>query len=454
MAATSVSRAATQPNRIEAHSPQVPRVRNIRMESIRVGKRMRPLGDINALVGSIRELGLLNPITVTRDCRLVSGLHRLAAFKALGRRTIPAVVLALGRDEAQLCEIDENLTRNDLNFLQRAERLRRRKEIYERLHPETHKGGDHGNQHTGGKSRLSDNLSFSQQAANLIGQSDRTIQRLVRVGKLLTPETKRLLRGTEWADNQRTLMKICKLPPDMQEEVARKMAAGASKEIYDAIARVHRDRLTAKRCSLPLQGGDYHLLHGDFRNVGHEVPSGSVDLILTDAPYEREYLEVFEPLSLFASRVLRDGGSLVVMMGQSYLPQVLNDLGAHLEYQWIIATLLGQRRTLTYSRRVCVGYKPMLWFVKGSYRGPTVPDVIRSAGSDKRFHDHGQSESEFVEVIKRLTEDGSTVLDPFVGGGSVAAATLMLRRKFVGIDIDRGHIETTRRRIEEVMLTV
>jgi tRNA G10 N-methylase Trm11 len=43
-----------------------------------------------------------------------------------------------------------------------------------------------------------------------------------------------------------------------------------------------------------------------------------------------------------------------------------------------------------------------------------------------------------------------SVLDPFVGGGSVAAAALRLGRKFIGIDIDRKHIETTRRRVEEV----
>ena len=107
----------------------------------------------------------------------------------------------------------------------------------------------------------------------------------------------------------------------MQTSVARKVAGGESKEIYDAIARVHRDRLASKRCSLPLHAEDYRLLHGDFRNVGHEVPSSSVDLILTDAPYESRYLDLFEPLSLFASRVLRDGGSLIVMMGQSYLPR-------------------------------------------------------------------------------------------------------------------------------------
>jgi adenine-specific DNA methylase len=130
------------------------------------------------------------------------------------------------------------------------------------------------------------------------------------------------------------------------------------------------------------------------------------------------------------------------------LPQVLNDLSAHLTYHWIIATLLGQRRSLIKARRVFAGYKPMLWFTQGNYRGHAIPDVIRSAGSDKNFHHHGQSESEFAEVIKSLTEDGASVLDPFVGGGSVAAAALRLGRKFTGIDIDRKHIEITRRRIE------
>jgi DNA modification methylase len=67
----------------------------------------------------------------------------------------------------------------------------------------------------------------------------------------------------------------------------------------------------ATRCWLPLRGEDYGLLHGDFRKIGYGVPSGSVDLILTDAPYESKYLDLFEPLSLLASQVLRQGGSRV-----------------------------------------------------------------------------------------------------------------------------------------------
>jgi ParB family chromosome partitioning protein len=165
MATSSVSRAATQPIQIEPRARLVLRAQNISIDSIRVGKRLRLLGDIDALVESIRELGLLNPITVTRERRLVSGLHRLAAFKALGCHMIPAMVIDVNRDEAKLREIDENLARNDLTLLERAEHLRCRKEFYERLHPETRSGGDHGNQHTGGKKSQKDNLTFCQTAA-------------------------------------------------------------------------------------------------------------------------------------------------------------------------------------------------------------------------------------------------------------------------------------------------
>jgi predicted RNA methylase len=92
----------------------------------------------------------------------------------------------------------------------------------------------------------------------------------------------------------------------------------------------------------------------------------------------------------------------------------------------------------------------MLWFVKGNYHGHAIQDGIRSDGFDKDYHTHGQSKNEFAEIINRLTQECQTVLDPFVGGGSVAAAAIMLGRKFTGIDIDRKHIETTRRRVEEV----
>jgi ParB family chromosome partitioning protein len=118
--ATAAVRQAKHP-RPEPHPAEKHEVHNIAVASIKVGKRMRPLGNISTLVESIREIGLLNPILITRDRRLISGLHRLKAFVVLGRKHIPAIILSVSPAEAAIREIDENLARNNLTLLERAE---------------------------------------------------------------------------------------------------------------------------------------------------------------------------------------------------------------------------------------------------------------------------------------------------------------------------------------------
>ncbi len=64
------------------------------LSEIAVGDRFRrDLGDVEALATSIEEIGLLQPIGVTPDHRLVFGRRRLEAFRHLGRTTIPARVV-------------------------------------------------------------------------------------------------------------------------------------------------------------------------------------------------------------------------------------------------------------------------------------------------------------------------------------------------------------------------
>ena len=429
-----------------------PQGTTVRISSIKVSTRLRPLGDVSSLAESIRQLGLLHPIAITHTRRLIAGLHRIEAAKLLGWKAIPAHVLRVSDTEADLLECDENLIRADLTVLERAEHYLRRKLLYERLHPDTRNGGWRGNGHTGGLSRTT-KLAFCLDAGHKTHRSSRTIQRLVQIAKTLCPEAKELLRNTEWATNQMKLSKLAKLPSGIQVAVARKVANGEAQMLNDAVAKVNQERFRAKPSRTPLEGDDYKLLCGDFRDVGHEVPSDSVSLVISDAPYETEYLDLYGPLALFCRRVLKPGGSLLCMVGQYHLPRIMADLSKHLEYQWTIATIFGGMTSYVPNRYVHCSWKPFVWFVKPPYRGKAIRDLVQTGYRDKSFHPHGQSTNEFAKLTGWFTKPQDTVLDCFVGGGTCAVASLQQHRKFIGIDVQKKHIETTRRRIEAVIGT-
>lgn len=62
---------------------------------IQVGNRIREdAGDIEGLAKEIQQVGLLNPISVTPDFRLLAGYRRLQACKQLGWKTIPARIVS------------------------------------------------------------------------------------------------------------------------------------------------------------------------------------------------------------------------------------------------------------------------------------------------------------------------------------------------------------------------
>jgi ParB family chromosome partitioning protein len=62
-------------------------------------RHRKELGDLDALAASMRGLGLLQPIGITRDNALVFGERRLQAARLLNWETIPARVIAeLGDD--------------------------------------------------------------------------------------------------------------------------------------------------------------------------------------------------------------------------------------------------------------------------------------------------------------------------------------------------------------------
>lgn len=250
--------------------------------------------------------------------------------------------------------------------------------------------------------------------------------------------------------------RVAKMPEVERAAVLAKIETGETKNVKTAervVKREERERRTAE-APVAAPSDRYRLLLGDLAEVGAEIADESVDTIITDPPYPREFLPTYEALAKLAARVLKPGGSCVVMCGQSYLPEILALMTPHLRYHWMCAYLTpGGQAVQLWQRKVNTFWKPLLWFTRDEYRGEWIGDVTRSAvnHNDKRFHDWGQSESGMLDVIERFTAAGSLVLDPFCGAGTTGVAALAVGRRFIGIDIDSTALRSTEARLSRAV---
>jgi ParB family chromosome partitioning protein len=126
---------------LNQHKTRNAAIQNVPISEIVVGQRKRHLGDVSELAKSIAEIGLLNPITITPDKRLVDGYHPLLACKQLGWTTIPAQIVSERQLRLELqaiaCRLRRAAWKRDLTVLEWSQLLLRSKQIYEALCPES-----------------------------------------------------------------------------------------------------------------------------------------------------------------------------------------------------------------------------------------------------------------------------------------------------------------------------
>ncbi len=186
-------------------------------------------GVVNGLIESLAEPhGLLQPIIVQSwggaGFKLIVGKHRFEAAKAQGWATIDARVLnGVDADAAELIEIDENLIRAELSPAERALHIGKRKELYEKLHPETKHGGAPGKAGGGKKAKDAKLAPFAEATAKATGQSKRKVARdATRATKCVVLSE---IAGT-CLDNGTELDALAQLPEAEQRALAERAKAG------------------------------------------------------------------------------------------------------------------------------------------------------------------------------------------------------------------------------------
>lgn len=434
------------------------------IDSIVVADRCRKdLGDVRALADSIKAVGLLHLPVVTSDRKLVAGERRLAAMRLLGWVDVPVHEVATLAEAADLlrAERDENTCRKDLSPSEAVaigERIESvlRPQAEARREATQAKPGEQVGRHVGG-------ANFAPPKRDGFGNP------LPEPGQQPTPasappKTREAVGASVGMSHAtyskaKAVVEAARAEPEKYEPLVEQMdTSGKVDRAFKTLqAEQRRQEAEAKAAQLTADpewaAKSFRLILGDVRDGLPEVADDSVDFIITDPPYPNEYLHTYSDLSRLALRVLKPGGSLLAMAGQSYLPEVMSRLAECMDYQWTVAHLTpGGQSVQVWDRKVNTFWKPVLWFTKGEYTGAWIGDVTRSAvnDNDKRHHDWGQSESGMADLIERFTQPGDTILDPFVGGGTTATVAVSLARYVIAADVDQKQLDITAGRLAEL----
>jgi len=243
---------------------------------------------------------------------------------------------------------------------------------------------------------------------------------------------------------------MAKIPEKRFEQVL----ADSRKKTQKAVLQVAKDlaqelnRKDPAKIPVPDNGFYPKILEGDFRFLD-ELESNFFDLLLTDPPYGEDYLELWSSLGQLAKRVLRPGGWLVSYSGHAFLPRVLGALCDHLSYHWMMALKLEKEHARIHSSKVFTEWKPILVFYKPPREDREIHDMIVSGNSDKRFHEWGQNPIPFEQLLEFFSDQGSKVLDPMAGYGSVVEACVHQNRQVTACDINPEAISVLRKRFDK-----
>ncbi len=217
------------------------------------------------------------------------------------------------------------------------------------------------------------------------------------------------------------------------------------------------------------------LLYGDYKEVIKDIPDKSVDLIVTDPPY----LHVKGGMKSKRLNVgVRDAKSKVVSdmsdFGKDSIYDFLDNVKSKMKKvnMYVFCSKLQVVHYLNWAVDHKYQYDILFWYkntnkmISTKFYASNVEYIIRiyanGCGLKSRTDENGIARSDLyqkvfiydtpknkvheaqkpVELVEKLilvsSEEGDTVLDPFMGSASVGIAAENLNRNYIGIEIDKN----------------
>ncbi len=232
-----------------------------------------------------------------------------------------------------------------------------------------------------------------------------------------------------------------------------------------------------------LSAFDCSFKEADFCTFLKDMKDASADLVLTDPPYAisrktgfssvgKNSVERFavsmefgkwdkaeidlDKLATAMFRILKSSGTAIVFydvwkfnfLANAMIKAGFKQLRLITWEKTNPVPLNSKRNYLTNSREVAVlgvkGGKPVFHgkYDRGIYRYP-IPN------NGKRYHPTQKPVDLMIELIKKHSNEGQLVVDPFVGSGTTGIAAARTGRRFTGCDTHKKYIEIAWERLEK-----
>lgn len=225
------------------------------------------------------------------------------------------------------------------------------------------------------------------------------------------------------------------------------------------------------------------LIQGNNLDVLQTLPDNSVDLVLTDPPYNISKPNRFASMNrqsidfgewdkdadiltwlTLLDRIVKKNGSVVIFNAWRNVADIADVLDANgFETKDLIRWVKDNPMPRNRDRRYVADFEQAVWAVKkrgkwtfnrlhDTYDRPLITSGL-TPKSEKSFGNHPTQKpiAVMTELLMRHSNPGDVVLDPFMGSGSTGVASVLSGRDFIGIELDDTYFKLATERIEHAL---
>lgn len=389
---------------------------------------------------SIEEVGIRNPVVIDEHGDVIDGHDRRDIANELGVdwKKNAIVKLNLSKDEKRALAIELNLWRKSI-----IPTTKQRNSLVEQYWPANPKVSEN---------RIANLFGVSQSTAHRIKKS------LIQLGKLTEQLSTIGKDGVERKVGKRKAIRPATLMVKNEKEFERLspslVEAGEGfgelirypKKIINAAERKIAQREVAEsEFDAPLP--NFKFLNGNFRDL--EIEPNSVDLIITDPLWKFEAKQDWFDLGVLAKKWLKDTGRLISIIGNESLGQFVVEVSKSLAYENQAIRLFGKPAMIP-RRDAIENFRTYLIFKMPKAPKRLYSNLLANAKSEKKYDDFQQPVEPSRQLIDWFTNEEDLIVDPFLGTGTNAVATLLVGggRTFVGSDVRKAMVKTAKHRVQ------